>query len=365
MQMLEMSPASIVVTDLVMPEMDGLQLLAQVRKWWPDTIRIVLSGRADSASLVKSAGPGHQFLPKPCSLTTLCETIDRMCFQREQVANPELQRIVSQIRSLPSLPALYTELQEELNSASPSIEQVARIAGQDMAMCAKILHSVNVAGFGLFQPIASLPDAVAYLGTDAIKSLVLSALIFAHFETQASAELRPFYAELWGHSIETARCARQIARAQGLTGESLEETYAAGLMHDIGKLILARNLPAQFRQSLAIAKLDKIQPWKAEINVFGVSHATVGAYLLGLWNLPNELVASVASHHTPRDYWKKTFSPLMAVHVADALVHVYKKTGHGAAEDMVDFQFLNQAGLAGCWDDWQAAFTDSQSATCG
>ena len=202
--LLEERPATVIVKDLAMPEMDGFQLLAEVARRYPNAIRIVMSGRGDSAALLNPTGLTHEFLPKPCDLGLLFQTLDRSYYLRERVANPELRRLISRIRSLPSMPVLYTSLFEELNSDDPSTERIASIVTQDVAMCAKILHVVNLLGFGLAQRISSPAEAVAYLGTSAIKALVLSSLIFSHYSAFGGPGAPRFFADLWTHSNNTA-----------------------------------------------------------------------------------------------------------------------------------------------------------------
>src|SRR5208337_4041806 len=149
-------------------------------------------------------------------------------------------------------------------------------------MLAKILHAVNMAGFGLTQRISSAAEAVAYLGTGAIKSLVLSSLIFSHFNDLGSSGPRIFFENLWTHSNKTASYARLIARAEGLNGQILDDCFAAGLLHDIGKLILATNFKTQYQQALNLVRSRNVPLGQAEREVFGTTHAEVGAYLLSL-----------------------------------------------------------------------------------
>lgn len=214
--LLDQKPATVVATDLMMPELDGLQLLAEVARRTPNSIRIIISGHADSDCLLNSAGLCHQFLPKPFDPVLLFQSVDRTYYLQERVLNPELKRLISQIQSLPSLPALYSSLLEELNSEDSSIERVASIVSQDAAMLAKILHAVNMAGFGLTQRISSAAEAVAYLGTGAIKSLVLSSLIFSHFNDLGSSGPRIFFENLWTHKQQN-RFIRQTHRPRGGT----------------------------------------------------------------------------------------------------------------------------------------------------
>src|SRR5882757_4698210 len=205
---------------------------------------------------------------------------------------------------------------EALASPDTSLEQIGDIIASDPAMTAKILQLVNSAFFGIARRISNPAEAVQFLGVGRVRSLVLSLHVFSCFD-----EFHPksFSIErVWKHSMSTGLVAQKIARMQKVERPVIDETYVAGMLHDIGKVMLAASLPDAYEKAVQLAAGEKIPLIQAEREVFGVNHAQVGAYLLGLWGLPITIVEAVAFHHQPQESAVKTFSPLTAVHLASA-----------------------------------------------
>lgn len=315
--LLRESPFDLIVSDMRMPEMNGVQLLSQVKECCPRTIRIILSGHADSDLTLRAVGVAHQFLSKPCDAETLIGTVVRATELRSLLSNARLEQLVTQIGALPSLPGFYSQVVEELETITPSVHKVGEIVARDISMSAKVLQIVNSAFFGLPRPITNPVEAVAHLGIEKTQLLVLSIQAFSRFEP-TGAGLEPAE-QLWAHSAATAALARRIAEAEQVNRRMTDEAFAAGILHDIGKLILALTLPDEFDRSTRLAADRRLCSWHAELEVFGSTHAAVGAYVLGLWGLPDPIVEAVAFHHRPSDIPRASFSALTAVHVADAI----------------------------------------------
>jgi putative nucleotidyltransferase with HDIG domain len=333
-----------------MPEMDGARFLAEVRQRYPHTVRIVLSGQAGRDAALRSVDVAHQYLSKPCSAEALKATLARACALRSLLATESLHQIVSQMKSLPSLPTLYAEIVEEMNSPDPSIQKVGQIIGQDVAMAAKVLQIVNSSFFGLHCHVPSPAQAVMLLGAEVIKALVLSAQVFARLDTQLVAEF--FVDALWIHSQATGTLARQIAKEEQADQRTTEFAFMAGLLHDVGKLVLAGSRPKQYAEVLDLHRGKGLLLWEAECEVFGSSHAEVGAYLLGLWGLPDPIVEAVAWHHRPGDLHVDSFCPLTAVHAANCLAHEGPAQSSDSPAAPVDLEYLERIGLGHRLDTW-------------
>jgi HD-like signal output (HDOD) protein len=342
------SAVDVVVSDMRMPGMNGAQLLNEVMKRYPRTVRLILSGHADQDLILKCVGSTHQYLSKPCDPDALRATVSRAIGLEASLKNERLQRLIGQMDHLPSIPSLYMKIVETINDPRASLAAVSDIIAQDIGMTAKILKLVNSAFFALRREISSANHAVAYLGLDTIKSLVLSINAFSQLETR---ELEGFsLAELWNHSLGTAAAAKRIAQIEGAGSKIADEAFVSGLLHDAGKAALAFNFPEEYGQALRDPADGKIDPLGAEQRAFGASHADVGGYLLGLWGLPVPVVEAIALHHQPQLAADKTFTPLTAVHVANALVHAGDRRECPPA---VDRQYLATLGLGDRIDVWQ------------
>jgi len=234
-----------IISDMRMPGMDGAQLLTEVMKSHPDAVRIILSGQLDQEMTMKTVRSAHQHLAKPCEPEILKSTLAQAFALRDILLNDNLKKLVSRIESLPSLPSLYLEIMEELQSANTSFQKVGEIIAKDVGMTAKILQMVNSAFFGLYRRISKPQEAVSLLGFETIKSLVLTAKIFSQFDQKKLVEFS--LDELWTHSMLTGLFAKTISQTESNMGEGSDDAYLAGLLHDLGKLVLAQNLSDLYR----------------------------------------------------------------------------------------------------------------------
>jgi CheY-like chemotaxis protein len=171
----------VLVTDIRMPEMSGIELLTEVVERYPQVIRLVLSGTVELDLTLRSAALAHQYLVKPCDAATLRGKVDHALNLRVMLGDPALKRLISRLPSLPSAPAIYLKLLEALRSPDVSVKEIGTIIEQDIGMTAKILQLVNSAFFGITRRIVTPGEAVAYLGVDAVRAFTLSASAFAQF----------------------------------------------------------------------------------------------------------------------------------------------------------------------------------------
>jgi len=154
LEVLAKVPHDVIVSDMRMPEMDGITLLTKVQKRYPAVVRIALSGQCDREVVLRSTGATHQFLTKPCDADTLKAVVDRSCVLRDTLSDLELRELVSGIASLPSLPSLYIEIIEELRSPNSSLADIGKIISKDIGMTSKLMQLVNSAFFGVPQRIS-------------------------------------------------------------------------------------------------------------------------------------------------------------------------------------------------------------------
>lgn len=337
------TPVDVIVTDMKMPGMDGDQLLTEVMKRHPQCVRVVLSGHADRESILRLVGPAHQYLCKPCNAEDLRTSIHRAFSLRDLVSNERLKLLATRLNTMPSLPTLHTELTEELRREEPSVDRVSAIVAKDIGMTSKLLQLVNSAFFGLPQPINDPREAVMYLGLATVRALVLSLQVFSLFEQR---RINCFSIEqLTRHSWRVSLYAKRIAQAERGNNQIEDQCFLAGLLHDLGQLILAAGLPEEYAHVLASARNQAHTIWEAEQAKFGATHAELGGYLLGLWGLPNPVIEAVAFHHRPADAPASGFSPVTAVHVANAFAHDAEGTHPEWPGNSVDYYHLSKLGL--------------------
>jgi len=340
---------SVVVTDMRMPGMNGAQLLEEISKHYPKTVRIILSGHADKNLIVQCVGTAHQFLSKPCEPDSLKAAVERAGQFERSVKSEVLKELIARMETLPSMPELFHRISAKLRDEECSLEDVGDIIASDIGMTAKLLKLVNSAFFGLRREINSPQEAVTFLGLDTIKALVLAVNAFASFE---DADPGPLSIEkLWEHSMQIGNWCKSIARHEELSPAEIDECFISGMLHDVGKLALSANLPGQYRECLKIAETEKIAIPAAEEKIFGANHADVGGYLLSLWGLPPRVVDAIACHHHPLSSVVPTFVPLGMVHAADAIASEMDQTAEAVVA--LDLDYVNAHGFAEKLDAWK------------
>jgi HD-like signal output (HDOD) protein/ActR/RegA family two-component response regulator len=348
---MEQQPFDIIVTDMRMPGMDGAQLLEEVQKRSPQTLRMVLSGQSDRDTILRSVNPAHQFISKPCEPEELKSRLIRAFALKDLLQCPGLRELVAKLDFMPSLPQVYLQLNEELRNPEPSLQRVDELIEADMAMTAKVLKLVNSAFFCLPCEVSRASHAVKLLGLDTLRALVLSAHVFEQFASRLlTAEDMQHISE---NSLAVSHSARQIALCEHADQRVQDESFTAGLLHDVGKLILASALEEKYGKVLEYRKNADVGLYAAEREVLGCSHAQVAAYLLGLWGLPSTIVEAVAWHHDPSGSLSVKFSPLAAVHVASAY-HDEKSCSRLRDRAPIDENFLAGIGCAERGNAWRS-----------
>jgi HD-like signal output (HDOD) protein/CheY-like chemotaxis protein len=328
-----------IITDMRMPVMDGAQLLEQVKQRHPEVVRIVLSGQSSREAIFRSIAPAHQFLSKPCDPQDLVNRLGEAFAMRDLLSNRSIKTIISRMRSIPSLPALYEELTAVLRLESPSLAQIERIVSKDVGMATKILQLANSAFIGARGRVSNLLQAVSLIGTESVRTLVLSIHIFS--QCDGNSEVAPYLPVLWDHSAAVAWLAQRIATSESCTKAIVEESFTAGLLHDIGKVIFLSEMLDKYRQILGTSSGSILE---LEFEQLGCTHAQVGAYLMSIWGLPVPLVHAVAFHHCPSQTEETKFSSLTAVHAADAIASANDPAILNKDIEL-DLNFLDRLGL--------------------
>ncbi|MBI3410179.1 MAG: HDOD domain-containing protein [Planctomycetes bacterium] len=351
--MLERGRFDAIVSDMRMPGMTGLQLLEEVRKRFPHVVRIMLTGQCDEESAMRALRVSHRMLNKPCDAEFLKATVADVFSFNDLLGNETLVRLVNSKERLPSMPALYTAVLKELDSVEPSLDKIGELICRDLAMYAKIIHVANCCFFGLPTQIDSPKQAIQVLGLEMLRVLVLAVGIFASFREPAGA----FSLEgLWDHSMLTSALAREIARSEHLGPGAVEHTAVAGLLHDVGKLVLVESMPEAYRDLLVRAAATQKLPWEAEREELGASHAEVGACLLNLWGFPMGVIEAIAWHHRPSACPRIALGPLTAVHVANVLT----VQNEAPPRDVLDRDYLARLNLLHKAPRWQELWENLQ-----
>ncbi|OQX20339.1 MAG: hypothetical protein BWK76_01825 [Desulfobulbaceae bacterium A2] len=319
LEICERETVHVIVSDMRMPTMSGHELLQEVRRLWPRTVRVILTGQPDQETHSEALAVTHYFLWKPTELPMLQNLLDRIGRLDSILTSEPLQNLLGGLDALPSMPELFVRLTRMLERRSATIDEISSLISHDMGMTAQLLKTVNSAFLGLRRNITSLREAVMYLGLDVIRSLVLIHHLFVSCDrANKDSSLRA----LWEHSLLVGGLAQRIAEQRHASAQAAGDAFLAGLLHDAGKLILACKLPEVYTAIIADAADGNWADSTRERELLGTDHAAIGAYLAGLWGLPQQVVEAIALHHaseTPQH--GEEFLPLTAVWHAERLSH--------------------------------------------
>ncbi len=286
----------VIVADIAEDNDSGLKLLQTAKDHLPGSIRIGISAGTDESVAIQALHPTHIFMAKPFETNELRAIIQRALKLRQKIQYPQIQKMVSQIEKLPSPPEIYFEINRMLQKDEVSLTDIANMIQKDTNITTQILRIVNSAYFGLFKNVDSVQRAVVLLGFELVKNLILGIDLFqgAHFSGTA----RTLVNTVWMHSLNVARASMEIVKRDPEQHGLSQIAYSIGILHDVGKLIFIQALKDEYAHLWQESKDNNIPLWQAEKERYGITHADTGAYLLGLWGLPDHLVQAVGASHT-------------------------------------------------------------------
>jgi putative nucleotidyltransferase with HDIG domain len=275
----------VIVSDMRMPGIGGDELLARVRATQPGVMRVVLTGYADADVMLRVSQHAHQFLSKPCTPQLLTDMLRRAECMRRLMKNEALVASIGGVTSLPSAPTMWVQLNEMLASSDVMIDEAVTLIRRDPAMSAKVLQLANSAMFGARYPLSDPKVAVVRLGLKTIRGLVLAV---GAFSSKTMPKKGIDLDAMQRRALEAAVLAQELCEVPA----EKDTAFTAALLADIGTLLLP----------------------DAPEEELGYTHAEAGAYLLGLWGLPDGVIDAVAKHHIANE----------DIQVMDARASVFK-----------------------------------------
>lgn len=353
LEMLAQQPADVIVSDMRMPGMNGAELLTTVQKAYPRTIRIVLSGFAEREAVLKTIGPSHRYLAKPVSEDVLVTSINNALQLRSHLHKESVQRTVTGLSHLPTLPDIYGRILAELNSELGSADRLTSIIEKDVAISAQLMRLTNSAYFSLPQKCSTVKQSINILGFDNVRAAVLLTGVFQQF-SKISPKMKDTVERLMERSLAMGVIAQAIARHEGCSAETADQAFCAGLLAHIGTLLLIAHDAAAFSAGMDRVEAGEAGLIEVEEQAFGASHAELGAYLLGLWGFSDAVVEAVAFHHKPSSYTSRNIDVLTAVHAAQFLArelgaHAQRKGTDGG----LDTGYAKSSGIEPRIQGWR------------
>ncbi|MFV1851422.1 MAG: HDOD domain-containing protein [Thalassospira sp.] len=341
----------VIVSDIQMPEMDGVTLLETLQETHPDAVRIILTGHADNASYLRTIGPAHQFLSKPCENDVLIGSIENALGLRQLLQSPELRSLVANSKSLASPPDTYMRLEDAFSDPNYSLDSISQIVESDIALTTEVLKLTNSSYFAVTQNVSSVAHAVRMLGMETLKALALFVGLYRGFEgppSQAASLKR-----LCHRSQQIGVTAALIAEFEHLPREICQAVPSIGMLSHIGTLILYTNKPDEMEAVTKRVEQEGISIIEAETEQFGAAHPEIGAYLLGLWGFAAPIIQAVAYHHRPMDLPHREMSALTTIYIAQHLARELGEYDNGkTVESHIDMEYLSALGKDHKLEEW-------------
>jgi len=358
LEMMGNQRADIIVSDMQMPDMDGADLLETVRKTYPNTNRIILSGYTKEESILKTVGPAHFYLAKPCSTEEITAAIERLVDLRVYVGNEELRNFSNSIRRLPSIPGIVRELIIELEQEYPSVERVAGLVSHDIALTAQILRLTNSAFFSLPVKATTPLQAVKLLGMDTIRDVILTAGVVGIF--RGTREEAAVLERLSNNCLVIGQVAKEICEHWGLAKQECGQAACAGVVSHLGTLLLQTAEHDHYMSAMEKMGQGNADIIEVEEEAFNTNHQKIGAYMLGLWGFALPIIEAVAYHHCPPENLLDKKSPVLAVYIAQTLCkgENWKKEEQQALKDTLDWGVISHLVSKEEFDTWLAFLND-------
>ena len=286
----------VAIVALHMAKIGGVFFLTQLRHQSPGTARVLLVDDSSSGAHVAPGFPcAHRVLRQPWTDTDLRDTLAQCAALSERIANRSLRQLLGQVGTLPAFPELYWELTALLRREYYSVSEAAAIVQKDPAMSVKLLQIANSAYFAASQKVTTVERALMLLGSNVFRLMVLTTYAFTTLTHDAPLARCFSFDVFQKHAWTIAKLVKKGVEDPRLAQDGL----TAGLLHNIGSLVLATRLPAQYDALVQESQEQNIPLWQVEQEKLGTNHAEIGAYLMNLWGLPTPLAEAVLLHHAP------------------------------------------------------------------
>lgn len=352
------APCDATVANLTARGINDSELLQQAAIRHPRTLRFVLGDVMDRELIVNCMGVAHQFISRPWKPPELVSIIERSLALDAWLSNDKLRAFVPRLGKLPSLPATYFEVLKKAESPDSSVDSIAEVIARDPALTVRLLQMVNSPACGLTEKITSPTQAVSRLGLETVKALVLCLQLFSQSDPVPGASFS--LDQLWHHSFSVAKIAGKIIQHSIASERMASDSYTAGLLHNIGQIVLATNLSKEYSVVVETARKRKCPLQEVELEQLGVTSNQVGSYLLGLWGMPLPLVEAAALYHAPASATAVEFTVLTVVHIANVLACEENGPVNGLPLPKLDANYLATLGLPKKTDDWRKILVAGQ-----
>ena len=321
---------------------DLLSFLKRVQSEFPHVVRILLSDTFSHDLVLMTNDIIHLILEKKNleqNLKTLFIKADKF---RQLLTSPELIKMTNAFNNLVVLKPQYMEILQQINRQDSSNKVLCDLIEKNLALSTKVLQVANMTTFAPLKRIQSIGNAVFFIGSNVLRALILNMQVYGI--DAGKGNVFRYLAALEKHCYNVAVCSKTIANQFNVSKSISNDCFTAGLLHDIGKLVIMDKVH-NWDSIQKLADESDLTIWKAEEAFLGTNHAKIGAYFLGIWNFSDEIIDAVAFHHNPSDCDDKGITPLTFVHIAEAMLRKDQTTTLEEFEKQLDLEYLETLGI--------------------
>lgn len=292
-------PVDIIITDMRMPEMNGLEFLKIAKEICPEAIRVILSGYEEKEIVLGalSNNYAHKYFLKPWDDSMLKEFISKTIRFQVELRNEKLSTALFVFNHLPSSKKFQTRIMSFLNKEDSSLNDLVEEVNKNPSLTAKVLQVANSVYYGSHKNISSIRDSIIFIGTAHVHILASAVDMSQSMLTGLPIEVQKHIEIFWEQALRRASFARKIAEEWDKTIDS-QIVYVASLLQDIGLLLRICNDQEKYEKLLTIQKSENQTLSYADARIFPISHEQISAEILRLWNFPDELINAVREHHS-------------------------------------------------------------------
>jgi HD-like signal output (HDOD) protein len=335
-EVLEEEKIDLLITNIRLEDMNGLELLKFVKKTYPLIFRVVIGKHQEEKDVISALrnNLAKMYLSKSWDSERINSIINKIFSIEDILKNKELLKIINNIGGLPTLPDIYSRLCFEIEKGT-SIGEIAKIIEEDQSIAATVLKIVNSGFYGI--RTGSIQYAISYLGLNNIKNIILTNGVLNNVNADKCSYFNPEL--LWKHSYFSNKLVILIYKK--LLNKNIDNlNLTAGLLHDIGKIVLIKRISEEYPKVNELIKDNKRISFE-DREILGISHQQIGGYLLKWWDIPYPIVEAAVFHHSPLDNRVINKELVSVVHLAD--YHSCKQLGISLPKeiDMNVFNYLD------------------------
>jgi putative nucleotidyltransferase with HDIG domain len=300
---------NVVICAAIVDDSNGNVIFEMVAKQFPSIVRILVNENEQQAQ-----NNVHYCFVQPIACKTIIKTIAQLANNNQAITKDIIVKTVANIKTLPSPPKVYLQLNAILKARNTDSDKIAQIIQQDPALTAKVLQFSNNTFASPDKPMMSIREAITKMGIDTLCCIVMTAELFSY-----NPKIKEFsILDEQLHCLATAKLAGSLVKP-----ELKQDAMIAGLLHDIGKVVLFE-INRKSTEVFFKHRANHGDNLSLENKVFGSDHCHVGGYLLHMWGFSYQIIAAVILHHRPEKLLQKDFGVTQAVYLANVLIEKQK-----------------------------------------